>query len=76
MTPDMLDDPEKKRAFDVNAFMGRNSKEERFPEISGAAKALKQEYGFKKLGVIGFCYGGWAVFQLGGQRSVSTFRSW
>ncbi len=47
------------------AFIGRNSKEIRWPEIQSAAQGLKSEHGFKKLGAIGFCYGGWAVFQLG-----------
>ena len=51
--------------FNVGEFIGRNSKEIRFPEIESCAKALKQELGFQKLGAIGFCYGGWAVFQLG-----------
>jgi len=60
-----MDDPEKAKQFDLMAFIGRNSKEKRFPEMTACAKALKQEHGFKKLGVIGFCYGGWAVFQLG-----------
>lgn len=51
--------------FDLPAFIGRNSKELRFPEIETCIKSLKQEQGFKKLGVIGFCWGGWAAFQLG-----------
>lgn len=45
------------------AFIGRNSKEIRQPEILSAASALRSQY--KKVGAIGFCYGGWAVFQLG-----------
>ena len=35
------------------------------PEIEAYVKSLKQEHGFKKVGAIGFCWGGWAVFQLG-----------
>lgn len=61
----MLTDPEKAKSFDLMAFIGRNSKEIRFPEMEAAAKTLKGELGFKKVGAIGFCYGGWAVFQLG-----------
>lgn len=64
-----MDYPEKFKSFDMKAFLRRNSKEKRYPELSGCAKALKQEQGFKKLGVIGFCYGGWAVFQLGAKGS-------
>ncbi len=60
-----MDYPEKLKSFDMKAFLDRNSKEKRYPKISGCAKALKQEHGFRKLGVIGFCYGGWAVFRLG-----------
>lgn len=66
-----MDEPKKREAFDLTAFIGRHSKEKRFPEISGIAGALKVEHGFKKLGAIGFCYGGWAVFQLG-EKGVLT----
>lgn len=64
----MLFDPEKSKSFDLKAFLHvRNPKEKRFPEMVACAKALKQEHGFKKVGAIGYCYGGWAVFQLGGK---------
>ncbi|KAG9802160.1 alpha/beta-hydrolase, partial [Aureobasidium melanogenum] len=36
--PDMLEDPEKRKNFDIMAFIGRNSKEIRFPEITANAK--------------------------------------
>ena len=45
--------------------IGRNSKEIRFPEIEACAKELKSTH--KKVGAIGYCYGGWACFQLGGK---------
>lgn len=32
--------------------------------MEACAKALKSEHNFKKLGAIGFCYGGWAVCHL------------
>ena len=66
-----MDDPKKREAFDFMAFIGRNNKEKRFPEISKFAKALKTEHGFKKLGAVGFCYGGWAVFQLGAKGALT-----
>ena len=44
-------------------FIGRNSKQLRRPEILAAAQELKLKY--NKVGAIGYCYGGWAVFQLG-----------
>lgn len=44
------------------AFIGRNGKEQRQPEIFAAAKELRSKY--KKVGAIGYCYGGWACFRL------------
>jgi dienelactone hydrolase len=44
------------------AFIGRNGKDKRFPEIQGCAKELKAS--FAKVGAIGFCWGAWAVFRL------------
>ena len=64
VTPENLSTP---GALDLEAFLGRHSKEIRFPEMAECARALKHDHGFKKLGAIGFCYGGWAVFQLGAQ---------
>jgi Dienelactone hydrolase family len=69
VAPEMLEDPEKAKTFDLMGFIGRHSKDLRFPEIQAAAKSLKTEHGFKKVGAIGFCYGGWAVFQLGAKVS-------
>lgn len=60
-----MEDPVKFAAFDIGAFLGRNGKATRGPEVFACAKALKQELGFKKVGAVGFCYGGWAAFQLG-----------
>ncbi|KGY15752.1 hypothetical protein PABG_11410 [Paracoccidioides brasiliensis Pb03] len=39
--------------------MKNNSREIREPEIFACAKALRQK-SYKKVGAIGFCYGGWA----------------
>ncbi|KAL8937524.1 MAG: hypothetical protein Q9211_003645 [Gyalolechia sp. 1 TL-2023] len=56
---------EKKRAeFDFMAWFGRHSKEIRGPEVFEVARALKQDLGFKKVGAIGYCWGGWPAFQL------------
>lgn len=71
VTPETMEDPEKFKNFDIGAFMGRHGKDIRGPEIFACAKALKQELGFKKLGAIGFCYGGWAVFRLGAQGELT-----
>lgn len=63
-------DPEKNTGFDLGAFLGRHSKEVRWPEIEACAKALKRGHGYKKVGALGFCYGGWAVFQLGAKGEI------
>ncbi|KAB2573411.1 Hydrolase tropI [Lasiodiplodia theobromae] len=49
--------------IDIPSFMVRNSKTIREPEIFACAKALRDQYG--RVGAIGFCFGGWAVFRLG-----------
>jgi dienelactone hydrolase len=48
---------------DVPGFMKKNCREIRGPEIFECARALRAKY--KKVGAVGFCYGGWAVFRLG-----------
>lgn len=62
--PETMEDPEKRAKFDIESFVGRNGKPQRFPEMVAVAKAIREK-GFKKIGAIGYCYGGWAVFQLG-----------
>lgn len=49
--------------YDFPGFMVRNSREVREPEVFAVAKALRQKYA--KVGAIGYCFGGWAVFRLG-----------
>lgn len=44
-------------------MLERNSKAIREPEIFACARALKSQY--KRVGVIGFCYGGWGSFRCG-----------
>lgn len=70
----MLLDPEKSKAFDLKAFIGRHGKDT-FPTISRCVRALKQQHGFRKVGAIGYCWGGWAVFQLGGLGTLNLFYS-
>ncbi|KAF2790254.1 dienelactone hydrolase family protein [Melanomma pulvis-pyrius CBS 109.77] len=65
---DVLENPEKRAAFDIPAFIGRNNKDLRYPEIKAAAQALKSEY--PKVGAIGYCYGGWAILRLGADPSL------
>jgi dienelactone hydrolase len=66
--PDALSDPEKAKNFDLMGFIGRHSKEIRYPEIKAAAQTLKSQY--KKVLAIGFCYGGWACFKLAADPSL------
>ena len=69
--PETMENSDPEKPFDLGAFLGRNSKEIRGPEIFACAKALKQELTFQKVGIIGFCYGGWAVFRLGAKRKLT-----
>lgn len=56
---------EKREAFDFKAWFGRHNKDLRGPAIFEVTRALKQDLGFKKVAAVGYCYGGWAAFQLG-----------
>ncbi|KAJ5155975.1 hypothetical protein N7492_008778 [Penicillium capsulatum] len=49
--------------LDLPNMTARNSKAIREPEMIACATALRSQY--KRVGAIGFCYGGWAVFRLG-----------
>ena len=49
--------------LDIPSFVAKNSREIREPEIFDCARALREKY--KKIGAVGFCFGGWAVFRLG-----------
>ncbi|KAH7038962.1 putative endo-1,3-1,4-beta-D-glucanase [Macrophomina phaseolina] len=59
---------DKSRWPDINlpAFIARNSKTVREPEIFGCARALRSRH--RRVGAVGFCYGGWGVFRLGAKR--------
>lgn len=49
--------------IDVPGFIKKNTREIREPEIFETAKVLRAR--FKRLGAVGYCFGGWAVFRLG-----------
>lgn len=51
--------------LDLPSFMARNSKLAREPEMVAFIKTLRAN-GFEKVGAIGYCFGGWAVFRLAG----------
>ncbi|KAL8798152.1 MAG: hypothetical protein Q9182_006903 [Xanthomendoza sp. 2 TL-2023] len=57
--------PEHEIKVDIAAWKERNDKHIRGPAVHAFAEMLKKEMGFKKLGAIGYCWGGWAAFQLG-----------
>lgn len=61
---------EKWSEMDMPGFLARNSREIREPQIFSFARALREKY--DKLGAIGFCYGGWAVFRLGAKEHVPS----
>lgn len=63
LDPASMATEESRAKVDLPGLLKRNSKEIRQPEIFACAKALKQQY--KRVGAIGFCYGGWACFRLG-----------
>ena len=50
--------------MDLKSFSEANTKDKRRPQIIEAARAIRKN-GAQKVGTIGFCFGGWAVFNLG-----------
>ncbi|KAF7535363.1 hypothetical protein G7054_g5463 [Neopestalotiopsis clavispora] len=64
---DILNDESRWAELNLPAFLERNSKAVRFPEMEECARALRTTH--RRLGAVGFCYGGWAVFRLGDKES-------
>jgi dienelactone hydrolase len=56
--------------LDLPGFLKRNARSVREPEILAYARALRASGQYDKIGAIGFCYGGWAVFRLGAEEFV------
>ncbi|KAK3626069.1 hypothetical protein LTR22_023285 [Elasticomyces elasticus] len=52
-----------KDGLDIMALISRHSREIREPEIFDCARKLRAQY--KKVGAVGYCYGGWIVCRLG-----------
>ncbi|GAB1314700.1 Dienelactone hydrolase domain-containing protein [Madurella fahalii] len=50
-------------ALNLPSFVTRNTRAIREPEIVGYARALRGRH--ERVGAVGFCFGGWAVFRLG-----------
>jgi dienelactone hydrolase len=49
--------------LDLERFHRVNAKEVRWPELVSCVEALRSKY--KRVGVLGYCYGGWSSFRLG-----------
>ncbi|RDW83612.1 dienelactone hydrolase family protein [Aspergillus mulundensis] len=63
---------EKFDQLDLPGFISRNGREQREAEIFETARALKRDHGFKKVGAVGYCYGGWASFRLGAREHAEN----
>lgn len=49
--------------MDIAGIDDRHAKSIRYPEILRCARELRSRY--RRVGTIGYCFGGWAVFRLG-----------
>lgn len=63
MPTDILLQPDGLSQIDLPSFLKRNTKDIREPEMHKCCKALRERH--KRLGAVGFCFGGWAAFRLG-----------
>ncbi|RAH42075.1 dienelactone hydrolase family protein [Aspergillus brunneoviolaceus CBS 621.78] len=52
--------------LDLQGFLARNARAIREPEVVAFAKHVRITLGFERVGVVGFCWGGWAAVRLGG----------
>ena len=59
----ILSDESRWGELDIAGFTKKNSRDIREPEIFACARELRSKY--KKVGAVGYCFGGWAVFRLG-----------
>ena len=57
--------------LDIKTFMEPNTREKREPEIFECARALRAKY--KKVGAVGYCFGGWVSISF--LPSVSQLKS-
>ena len=65
LNPSIIADQNRWDEFDLEGWSERNAKEKRWPELKAVAQVLRGKY--EKVGVIGYCYGGWSLFRLGGR---------
>ncbi|KAK4151833.1 hypothetical protein C8A00DRAFT_16811 [Chaetomidium leptoderma] len=56
--------------LDLPGILARQARAIREPEIVAFARALRASGRYDKVGAVGFCYGGWAVFRLGAREFV------
>lgn len=59
----ILDESRWKDELDLEGFHQRFARSVKEPEVLAAAEHLRSKY--KKVGAVGYCFGGWAVFWLG-----------
>ena len=65
-----MEEPEQNKTLDWKGFMSRNNKPGRTPDVFTCARLLREQYGFTKLGAVGFCYGGYAALQLASEKGL------
>ena len=53
--------------LDLDGFTRRNGREAREPELFACARALRADRGHSRVGMFGYCYGGWAGLRLGAE---------
>ncbi|OKL61726.1 hypothetical protein UA08_03063 [Talaromyces atroroseus] len=63
---------EKFDQLDLPGFLQRNGREQRESEIFDCARTLRQQHGYRKVGAVGYCYGGWASLRLGAKEHAAA----
>ncbi|EAQ86229.1 hypothetical protein CHGG_07482 [Chaetomium globosum CBS 148.51] len=59
--------------LDMPGLKARNAREVREPEVLAYARVLREVYKGGRVGVVGYCYGGWAALRVGGEEFAGEF---
>ena len=64
--------PAAKEPFDLMGWIGKHPPEKVEPVMDAAIKTLKEEYGVKKIGAVGYCFGGRYVVRYLGRGQIDA----
>jgi dienelactone hydrolase len=64
--------PAAKEPFDLYGWIAKHPIDKVEPQMKAALKTLKEEYGIKKVGAVGYCFGGRYVIRFLGEGIIDA----